>query len=51
MDSNELEIAERVSMKAFVYLSEISTYRGYSTKVDEKDIDDNYIDDKYIDSE
>jgi hypothetical protein len=44
LDSKELEIAERVSMKAFVYLSEISTYRGYSTKVDEKDIDDKYID-------
>lgn len=44
MDSKEFEIAEKVSMMMLVYVSEISTYRGYTTKIDEKDIDDKYID-------
>jgi hypothetical protein len=44
--AKEDEMAKMANMMALVYVAEISTYRGYTTKVDENDVDDKYIDDK-----
>ncbi|KFY64300.1 hypothetical protein V496_03331 [Pseudogymnoascus sp. VKM F-4515 (FW-2607)] len=45
-NAKEDEMAKMANMMALVYVAEISTYRGYTTKVDENDVDDKYIDDK-----
>lgn len=45
-NAKEDETAKMANMMALVYVAEISTYRGYTTKVDENDVDDKYIDDK-----
>jgi hypothetical protein len=44
--TKEDEMAKMANMMALVYVAKISTYRGYTTRVDENDVDDKYMDDK-----
>jgi 3-deoxy-D-arabino-heptulosonate 7-phosphate (DAHP) synthase len=45
-NAKEEEMTKTVNIIVLVYVAKISTYRGYTTKVDENDVDNKYIDDK-----